>query len=130
MYLCYDEYVSMGGALDASAFHMYGRRAEKILNAQAGGQTGRRIGKIINAGEGVPCAVKDCIFELVEFLSVNSPQTKQVASESQTLGGQSENISYVTLTKEQIKAECSDIIYNSIFGGGMGELLYGGACDA
>ena len=40
MYLSYTEYVAMGGTLDGSAFSAAERRAEYLINAQAGGQTG------------------------------------------------------------------------------------------
>lgn len=128
MYLDYSEYRSMGGNLEQSAFIPIMRRAERLVNAQAAGQTGKRIQAIINAGEGVPPAVSECIYELVEYLSVNAPSSgeRRISSESQSLGGQSESVSYMTVTDEQVKAECDDIIYNTLFGGGCGELLYRG----
>lgn len=132
MHLSYQRYLEMGGGLDSSAFAVFSRRAERLINAQAGGQTGRRIQTEINAGRGVPCAVSECVFELAEFLSAGAPPpgARQVASESQSLGGQSESVSYVTVTGEQVQAECEEIIYNTLYGGGCGDLLYRGCGGA
>lgn len=122
MYLTYEEYTEYGGKSDASAFTEYNRRAEYLVRSQAAGQTGIRI----DALEDIPQAVKDCIFNLIQFLSVNSPGDKNIVSESQSSDGVTESYSYASKTDEQISVESEEIIYNSFYGGGIGELLYRG----
>lgn len=122
MYLTYDEYTAYGGKSDASAFAEYNRRAEQMVRAQAAGQTGIRI----DALEDVPQAVKDCIFDLIQFLSVYASGDKNIVSESQSSDGVTESFSYASKTDEQIAAESEDIIFNSFFGAGIGDLLYRG----
>lgn len=123
MYLGHDEYEAMGGTLDSSAFFIYSRRAEYMIRSQAGGQTGERIDNLSE----IPEAVKDCIFDLVSFLS-NYAGDKQMASESQSQGGTSESYSYVTKTDAEISERCGEIIGQYFYGGGLGHLLYRGAC--
>lgn len=122
MYLDYEQYQSMGGGLDTSAFTQYERKAEYAINAQGAGMTGKRIGKLTE----LPQAVTDCTFDLIQFLSSNASDSKTVASESQTSGGVSESVSYNVLDNERIEAETESIIYNTFFGGGIGDLLYRG----
>lgn len=124
VYLTYEEYKAMGGILDDAAFSSAERKARQMINAQAAGQTGKRIAALSE----LPQAVKDCTFDLISFLSVHGPCEKQASSERQSQGGSSESISYVTKTDEQISAEADDIIFNCFYGGGVGELLYRGAC--
>lgn len=120
VYLTYEEYKQMGGTLDDAAFFNAERKARQLINAQASGQTGERIGKLTE----LPQAVKDCIFDLISLFS--SYRSAQISSESQTQGGISESVSYVTKTNEQLAAEADDIIFNSFYGGGVGGLLYRG----
>lgn len=122
MYLSYTEYVAMGGTLDGSAFSAAERRAEYLINAQAGGQTGNRLSKLPE----VPQAVKDCVFELAGYLSAAPLPGKQVASESQSQGGASESYSYVTMTEEELMAKYETVIEDYFRGGGIGNLLYRG----
>lgn len=123
MYLDYDEYQSMGGNLDNSAFAQWERKAEYEINAQAAGKTGTRISKLTE----LPQAVKDCTFDLIQFLSVNADNgDKTVTSESQSSGGVSESYSYNVFDKSQIKVEIDDIIYNAFYGGDIGYMLYRG----
>jgi hypothetical protein len=122
MYLDYDTYLEMGGNLDNSAFTRWERKAEYEINAQAAGKTGTRISKL----EETPQAVKDCTFDLIQFLSDNTADGKTVTSESQSSGGVSESYSYNVLGKDQIQAEAESIIYNAFYGGGIGDLLYRG----
>lgn len=124
MYLEYDEYVNMRGTLEQSAFIPLERKARYLINSQAGGQTGERIGRLTE----LPQVVKDCMYELISFLSVNAAEEKQISSESQSQGGASESYSYVTRTDEEIARQCSDIIEQCFYGGGIGGLLYRGAC--
>lgn len=126
MYLTYLEYNLMGGALDAAAFNVLNRKAEYVVRSQANGRTGKRIDELSE----VPQAVKDCIFELINHLSQNRFDGTMVKSESQSLGGQSESYTYVTLTKEEVDNETEGIIFNylsTVEKNGV-SILYRGAC--
>lgn len=123
MYLSYTEYADMGGTLDSSAFSSAERRAEYLINAQAGGRTRERLRKLPEA----PQAVKDCVFDLIERLSENPVGGRQISSESQSQGGSSESVSYVTKTDAEIEALTDSIIRDYLYGGGCGYLLYRGA---
>lgn len=111
MYLDYQTYQSMGGDLDNSAFTALNRKAEYLINSQAGGKTGERIGKLSE----LPQAVIDCTFDLITHLSINAFDSSTVASESQSLGGQSESYSYSVLSKEQADSETEDIIFTYLY---------------
>ena len=106
MYLDYQTYQTMGGDLDNSAFTVIDRRAEYLINSQAGGKTGLRIRQLSE----LPQAVIDCTFDLITHLSTS---TDNIASESQTLGGQSESKSYIS--KEEINAEAFSIIHSYLY---------------
>lgn len=121
MYLTYEEYISMGGSLDTSAFFAAERKARYLINSQASGQTGSRIASL----DELPQAVRDCVFDLIEHMS--EYEGRQISSESQSQGGASESYSYVTKTHDDILSECEEIICNSFYGGGIGDLLYRGA---
>lgn len=124
MYVTYEEYLNMGGTADRVEFLAAERRARYLLNAQASGGTGRKLAQM----ESVPQGVKDCIFDLIAYAASFSAGTRQVSGESQSQGGASESISYVTKTDEQMQAEQEDIIYNTLYGAGLGWLLYRGVC--
>lgn len=123
MYLDYETYTNKyNGNLDEAAFTLWERRAEYEINAQAAGKTGTRISKLPE----LPQAVKDCTFDLIQFLSSNATDSKTITSESQTSGGVSESYSYNVLDKDHIQVETESIIYNTFYGGGIGDLLYRG----
>lgn len=109
MYLDYQTYKNMGGTLDNSAFTTAERKAEYLVNSQAGGKTGERLSEFAT----LPQAVKDCVFELVNHLTEYGG--KMVASESQSLGGQSESVSYVTVSAQETQEEALDIIYMYLY---------------
>lgn len=115
----------MGGLLDNSAFTALERRAEYIINAQAGGKTGERIGKLAE----LPQAVRDCTFDLIRFL--NDISSRTVASESQSQGGRSESYSYAVLTKEEADAEVFNLIFIYLYAVKINgvSLLYRGTAD-
>ena len=102
MYLDYQAYQTMGGDLDNSAFTKYNRKAEYLIKSQAGGKTGLRIGQLSE----LPQAVIDCTFDLISHLAT---LPANVASESQSLGGQSESKSY--FSKENLDEETLEIIH-------------------
>ena len=122
MYLEYADYVAMGGILDEDAFIPLERKARYLINSQASGRCGDRIAELTE----LPECIKECVFELVSFVDANDTN-KQVASESQSQGGVSESISYVTRTDADIEKQEESVIYDYFVGGGYGYLLYKGA---
>ena len=126
MYLDYQTYKNMGGTLDNSAFTTAERKAEYLVNSQAGGKTGERLSEF----ETLPQVVKDCVFELVNHLS--NYDGKTIASESQSLGGQSESVSYVTVSAQEAQEAALDIIYMYLYPLKLNgvSVLYGGAKNA
>ena len=126
MYLDYQTYKNMGGTLDNSAFTTAERKAEYLVNSQAGGKTGERLSEFST----LPQAVKDCVFELVNHLTEYGG--KMVASESQSLGGQSESVSYVTVNAQEAQEAALDIIYMYLYPLKLNgvSVLYGGAKNA
>ena len=122
MYLTYDEYIAMGGTLESTAFTAAARKAEYYINSQSAGRTGQRLSVLVC----VPQAVKDCVFALIQL--DDEVSKSQIASESQSQGGVSESCSYVTKTEDELSAERQDIINSCFYGGGIGNLLYRGAC--
>lgn len=111
MYLTYDEFKTMGGTLDETAFKIFNRRAEYLINAQGNGRTGDRIGKLTE----LPQAVKDCTFELINHLNDNAFDGSNIQSESQSLGAQSESFTYSKLSKDESDTEVSGIIFNFLY---------------
>ena len=124
MYLEYADYVAMGGILDEDVYNSLERKARYLISAQASGRTGDRIAEL----SVLPECIKDCVFELVSFISINDAMDKQIASESQSQGGASESLSYVTKTDAEIEQQEESIIRDCLYGGGYGHLLYKGAC--
>ena len=126
MYLDYQTYKNMGGTLDNSAFTTAERKAEYLVNSQAGGKTGEKLSEFAT----LPQAVKDCVFELVNHLTEYGG--KMVASESQSLGGQSESVSYVTVSAQEAQEAVLDIIYMYLYPLKLNgvSVLYGGAKNA
>lgn len=126
MYLDYQTYKNMGGTLDNSAFTTAERKAEYLVNSQAGGKTGERLSEFAT----LPQAVKDCVFELVNHLAEYGG--KMVASESQSLGGQSESVSYVTVSAQEAQEAVLDIIFMYLYPVKLNgvSVLYGGVRNA
>ena len=126
MYLDYQTYKNMGGTLDNSAFIAIDRKAEYLINSKAGGKTGDRIGKLTE----LPQAVIDCTYDLIQHLSANAFDGSEVASESQSLGGQSESYSYSLLSKEQADSETENIIFTYLYPVKIDgvSILHRGAC--
>ena len=123
MYLEYADYVEMGGILDEDVYNSLERKARYLINSQASGRCGDRIAEL----SALPDCIKDCVFELISFVDANDTN-KQVASESQSQGGVSESLSYVTRTDTEIEKQEESIIHEFLHGGGCGHLLYKGAC--
>ncbi len=124
MYLEYADYVEMGGILDEDVYNSLEKKARYLINSQASGRCGDRIAEL----SVLPECIKECVFELVSFLAVNNSTDKQIASESQSQGGASESLSYITKTDAEIEQQEESIIHDYLYGGGYGHLLYKGAC--
>ena len=77
---------------------------------------------------GVPQAVSDCVFDLLIHFEANAFDGANIQSESRSLGGMSESVTYMRLSKDEADAEAVDIIENYFYGAGLGKLLYRGAC--
>lgn len=120
MYLEHNEYRTMGGVLEQTAYVSLERKARYLINSQANGRTGARIAKLTE----IPECIKECVFELVNMFASENAGGRQIASESQSQGGASESVSYVTKTDAQITEQGVNIIYNSLYGGNYGHLLY------
>ena len=102
-YLTYEEYISVGGTLEMTAFDRNIDRAfGKIDNATFG-----RLEKMTE----MPRQVKACCRELVEYLA-NNVNGKTITSKSQSAGGVSESESYANKTTEDIENECANIIFD------------------
>lgn len=126
MYLTYGEFCDMGGTMEKAAFDRLERRAEYLINSRANGRTGERINELTQ----FPRAIKDCTFELVMHMSNNNFDGSGVQSESQSLGGQSESVTYSRLTKEESEKEINSIIYDFLYSVKINgvSILYSGAC--
>lgn len=102
-YLTYEEYTSLGGVLDVTAFNRNIDRACSMID----NATFNRI----HAMAEVPQRVKACCRDLVEYYATNSNTTeKGVASWSQSAGAVNESVSYVTQTAEDVQSAIGDII--------------------
>lgn len=102
-YLTYEEYISVGGTLEMTAFDRNIDRAfGKIDNATFG-----RLKKMTE----IPRQVKACCRELVEYLA-NNVNGKTITSKSQSAGGVSESESYANKSAEDIESEIANIIFD------------------
>lgn len=99
-YMTYDEYADIGGALDFASFDRVVDRACGVVDAYTFG----RVRNIAN----VPFAVKCCIRDLCECMA--EERRGQVASKSQSAGGVSESVTYVTVSRDDANAEIRDIV--------------------
>jgi hypothetical protein len=102
-YLTYEEYISIGGTLEMTAFDRNIDRAfGKIDNATFG-----RLEKMTET----PRQVKACCRGLVEYLA-NNVSGKTLTSKSQSAGGVSESESYANKSAEDIESEIANIIFD------------------
>ena len=104
IYLTYDEYSSMGGICDLTAFNRNIDRACGIID----NATHNRIECMVD----VPQRAKALCRDLVEYLANNVSSVKVVTSKSQSAGGVSESESYATKTDDEINAEMLNIVYD------------------
>ena len=91
-YLTYDEYISMGGELNETAFLRHIDRACAMIDI--------RTQSRLEAFESIPQIVKIVCADLVGYIATNSVEKPIVASKSQSAGGVSESESYATKTAD------------------------------
>ena len=107
-YLTYEEYITIGGELELTAFNRNIDRACGIVDTH----TFKRLHEMRE----IPSQVKVCVRDLVEYLANNSIITKTITSKSQSAGGVSESESYSEKTLEQMTEETTGIIYDYLSG--------------
>ena len=103
IYLTYDEYSTMGGILDLTAFNRNIDRACSIIN----NATHNRIEGMAD----VPQRAKALCRDLVEYL-VEINGDKIVRSKSHSAGGLSESESYATKTADDIYGDIQNVLYD------------------
>ena len=103
-YLDYQEYVSIGGICDLTAFNRNIDRACGIID----NATHNRI----ECMEEVPQRAKALCRDLVEYLARNDTTEIAVTSRSQSAGGVSESESYATKTADDVYSDIQNMIYD------------------
>lgn len=101
-YIEYQEYLNIGGVLDATAFCRNIDRACGIID----NATHNRIECMVEA----PQRAKALCRDLVEYLARYSTSDMVVSSRSQSAGGVSESESYVTKTDTELQADIDNMI--------------------
>ena len=99
-YLTYEEYSSMGGLLDLTAFTRNIDRACAMIDS--------RIQSRLECFEEIPQIVKVVCADLVDYISTNTVE-KAVTSKSQSAGGVSESESYTAKTADDYSADLDRI---------------------
>ena len=103
IYLTYEQYKEIGGALDLTAFNRNIDRACGIID----NATHNRIECMAE----VPQRAKALCRDLVEYLVENNG-VKIVTSKSQSAGGVSESESYATKTADDVYGDIQNMIYD------------------
>ena len=103
-YLTYEQYKSVGGVLDETAFN-------RNIDRACGFVRNETYGRIEHMRD-FPEEVKPCCRDLVEYLDANVSRETKVSSKSQSAGGVSESESYVTKTMDEINCEMQNIVYD------------------
>lgn len=103
-YLTFEEYISLGGVLDITAFNRNINRACAAINRESHS----RIAKM----SAIPDNVKILCRELTEYYAVNSNVSeKGVASWSQSAGVVNESVSYISKTADDVQSDICSMIY-------------------
>ena len=102
IYLTYDEYSTIGGICDLTAFNRNIDRACGIID----NATHNRIEYMAD----VPQRAKALCRDLIEYLARYSTSDMVVSSRSQSAGGVSESESYVTKTDVELQADIDNMI--------------------
>lgn len=104
-YLTYEEYLSIGGALENIAFERVTDRACGIIDLY----THNRLRNVFGASE----MVKACVRDLCEYFYNNGMTSgATITSRTQSAGGVSESESYATRTTDEADADVKRIIYD------------------
>lgn len=90
-YLTYDQYSNIGGVLDSTAFNRNIDRACGMIDNHTQGR--------LAMFDKIPDEVFPLCRDLVEYITVNVV-SKAVTSQSQTVGGTSESVSYSVKTAD------------------------------
>lgn len=101
-YLDYQEYVSIGGVCDTTAFNRYIDRACGIID----NATHNRIECMAE----VPQRAKALCRDLIEYLANDFGSSKQISNHSQSAGGVSESESFVIRSIEERAGEIDDMV--------------------
>ena len=123
MYLTFEEYKALGGTLEASAYLRAASRACAIIDSA----TQKRCQKM----SVIPDEVKYLVRDIADYISAISGTARQVASESQTLGGMSESVSYSVPTAQERENYIDDLIFeylHTVSDDNGTPLLYRGCC--
>ena len=103
-YLTYEQYKSMGGELNETAFLRNIDRACGFVDLH----TQSRLQSVLEVSQ----RAKACVRDLVEYLANNVSGEKAVTSKSQSAGGVSESESYATKTDDDVNSEMLNIVYD------------------
>jgi hypothetical protein len=102
-YITYEEYKSMGGTLDLTAFERNIDRACAIIDLHT-------LGRVKKMRE-ITLKIKACCRDLVEYLYNHNSTEKVVTSKSQSAGAVSESVSYADFSVEIAEKETENIVY-------------------
>ena len=103
-YLDYQEYVSIGGVCDATAFNRNIDRACGIID----NATHNRIECMAE----IPQRAKALCRDLIEYLARNDTTEIAVTRRSQSAGGVSESESYATKTSDDVYGDIQNMLYD------------------
>lgn len=107
-YLTYEEYLSLGGIYDETAFNRNIDRACATIDRY----TQSRVSKMLT----VPRRVKALCRDLVECYAVHlSNAGNDIASHSQSAGTVNESVTYVTKSAEEVESEIQEMIYDHLW---------------
>ena len=101
-YLTFEEYQSLGGVLDLTAFTRNIDRACSVID----NATHRRIEKM----QEVPKQAKSLCRDLIEYFAADFGSSRQVSNHSQSAGGVSESESFVIRSIEERAGEVDDML--------------------
>ena len=104
IYLTYEQYKEIGGALDLTAFNRFESRACGIID----NATHNRVECMAE----VPQRAKALCRDLVEYLARNDTTEIAVTSRSQSAGGVSESESYATKTADDVYGDIQNMLYD------------------
>ena len=104
IYLTYEQYKEIGGALDLTAFKRHIDRACGFVDLH----TQSRLQSVLEVSQ----RAKACVRDLVEYLASNMTSGKTVTSKSQSAGGVSESESYATKTADDVYGDIQNMVYD------------------